>query len=54
MHNRNQNTAFEAAMRALGYRNFEQERGRYCLQVLNELKQAFIAGQRAQREVERG
>lgn len=50
----NHNHAFEAAMRALGYRNFRQERGRYCLQVLNELKRAFVAGQRAEKEARNG
>lgn len=37
-------TAFEREMRALGYRNFEMERGRYCLQELNEMKKAYLAG----------
>ncbi len=41
-----QSDPFEAAMRLLGYTNFRQERGRYCLQVLNELKQAYLAGLR--------
>ncbi|GAB3464163.1 hypothetical protein [Azotobacter salinestris] len=39
-------TAFEREMRALGYRNFQQERGRYCLQILNDLKLAYLAGWR--------
>ncbi|WP_349616953.1 hypothetical protein [Azotobacter salinestris] len=39
-------TAFEREMRALGYRNFRTENGRYCLQVLNDLKLAYLAGLR--------
>lgn len=35
---------FELAMRQMGHRNFEQENGRYCLQVLNDLLLAFKAG----------
>ena len=37
---------FEREMRALGYRNFEKERDQYCLQILNEMKKAYLAGRR--------
>lgn len=39
-------TAFEREMRTLGYRNFRTENGRYCLQELNEMKKAYLAGLR--------
>lgn len=38
---------FELAMRELGYQNFRKERGRYCEQVLNDMRRAWFAGWRA-------
>lgn len=38
--------AFEQAMLELGYSNFRKEGGAYCLQELNQMKRAYIAGWR--------